>query len=123
MRRARIGLIAALAAVSIAGCDSSDDGAQESWNPSDMYINARVEAANEVTARISVDFSKGYLIHPTHHLLTPGDVLSACVGAVCTPLTLESRAPGLISKTYVADLPYVAETAYTISLARQPRPA
>jgi hypothetical protein len=44
-------------------------------------------------------------------------VLSACVGAVCEPLT---RGPDQFSyiPSYVADLPYVGETPYTISLAR-----
>ena len=129
-------LLEALAAVTIAGChssdssdggdvapepssDSSDDGAPASWNPSDVYFHVDVEVADDVTAKIRADLRT---LGPgprftIYHLLAPGDVLSACAGAVCKSLT---RGPDQFSHpSYVADLPYVGETPYTISLARR----
>ena len=49
-------------------------------------------------------------------MLDTGDALSACVGG-CVQ-AYDAR-PGAVSDRYVADLPYVAETAYTISLSRR----
>ena len=53
-------VIAALAAVSIAGCDSNDDGSDDGvpWNPSDIHLYVLIEAADGLTAKVSVDFAK-----------------------------------------------------------------
>ena len=78
-----------------------------------MYISANVEAEDDVTAKISVTLHNGDPLFGTSFLLTGGDALSACVGAQCSPLT---REPPFTD--YEAELPYAAETTYTISLAR-----
>jgi hypothetical protein len=59
----------------------------------------------------------------TYHLLSRGDALSACVAAVCKPMTIDADALRSASyvitgKTYFAELPFVAETPYTILLSR-----
>ena len=79
----------------------------------EMYISAIVEAEDDVTAEVSVSLHNGDPLFGTEFLLTGGDALSACVGVQCSPLT---REPPL--SDYEAELPYAAETAYTISLTR-----
>ena len=126
MRHASLGRLAALAAVSIAGCDSSDssDESDESWNPGDVFISVQVAASDDVIAKVFVTFSVSHAgMGTTYHLLKRGDALSACVGAVCKPMTLNAealRSASLVitGKTYFAELPFVAETPYTISLSR-----
>ena len=117
MRHARLGLLAALAAVTIAGCDSSDSSNDiPLGKTSDVSFGVSIEATDDVTAKVSARFyilGAGGPIPTRHFVLNTGDALSACVGAVCQPLT---RGP---PTTYVADLPYVAETPCTISLSRQ----
>jgi hypothetical protein len=56
----------------------------------------------------------GDLLLGSHYSLTGGDALSACVRAECRPLARD-----LMSQNYDAELPYVAETPYVISLTRQ----
>jgi len=93
------------------GTSSSDGG--EGGTPiatREMQISASVEAEDDVTAEISVTLYDSKL---GTFLLTGGDALSACVGALCKPLTYEAR-----HSAYEAELPYLAETAYTISLSR-----
>lgn len=119
MRRLRLRILAstllatavAVSACSDGGTSSSDGG--ERGTPiatSEMQISASVEAEDDVTAEISVTLYDGKL---GTLLLTGGDALSACVAAQCGPLTRDS-----LSSEYVAELPYVAETAFTISLTR-----
>jgi len=127
MRHPRLGLLAALAAVSIAACDSSDssDESDESWAPGDVFISVQVAASDDVSAKVFVTFSVSHagVTGPTYHLLNRGDALTACVGAVCKPMTrddeaLRSASFVITGKTYFAELPFIAETPYTISLSR-----
>ena len=62
MRRPGRGLLAALAAAIIAGCDSNDssDEAAESWQPSEMFISVQVAASDDVIAKVFVTFSKSH---------------------------------------------------------------
>jgi hypothetical protein len=78
-----------------------------------MYIGATVEAEDDVTAEISVSLHNGDPLFGTSYLLTGGDALNACVGAQCKPLTYEA-----LHSAYEGELPYAAETTYTVSLAR-----
>jgi len=118
MRHARLGLLAALAAVSIAGCDSDDSSNDlPLGKTSDVNFDVSIEATDDVTAKFSATFyipGAGGPIRRRYFVLNAGDALSACVGAVCKAMTREGR-----TESYVADLPYVGETAYTISLSRQ----
>ena len=105
--------------VAISACDGGDtsrssDGGQDGTPIAAraMYISATVEAEDDVTAKISVMLHEGDPLFETSVLLTGGDALSACVGAQCSLLT---RDPG---SEYEAELPYAAETTYTISLTR-----
>ena len=119
MRHARLRLLAALAAVSIAGCHSSDDSDDVApWKPSDIFISGLIEAADFETVKVSVGFVILSPVRDTYRLLNPGDALTVCVGAICRPL---QRDPTLRANEhpYVADLPYVAETPYTISLSQE----
>ena len=122
VHRLRPRLIAlSLLAASVAGACSGGDTADSSGGGRDgtpiptreMYISARVEAEDAVTAEISVSLHDGDPLVGTYFLLSGGDTLTACVGAQCSPLI---REPPFTD--YEAALPYVAETAYTISLAR-----
>jgi hypothetical protein len=83
-----------------------------------MYISATVEAKDDVTAEVFVMLHDGDPLFGTSFLLTGDDTLRACVGMQCNPLTLVAG-----GAAYVADLPYAAETAYTISLARTAGPS
>ena len=124
MRHATLVLLAALAAVNIAGCDSSsdDEGASPPGiNPptSDILFGARVDALDDVTVDVlailySTYGPRGLL--GDHPRFAEGNVLTACVGTACTPLTWNFFEGG-----YVGILPYVAATPYTISLSRHRR--
>jgi hypothetical protein len=116
VRTRQFSLAATVAAAGIAGChssDSSDGGAGGTpIKTRDMYIKVTVEAADEVTAKVSAWLNSGDPFLGTYYTLTGGDTLSACVGSVCKPLSHNVL-------KYEADLPYVAETPYVISLSRQ----
>ena len=129
MRHARLGLLTALAALSIAGCDSSsdDEGSDAGINPptdtginpptSDIYFAADVDALDDVTVEVTASLRSTYGPRGLLGDVVPfakDNVLTACVGTACTPLTWS-----IGGGNYVATLPYVAETAYTISLSRQ----
>ena len=107
MGRARLRLLAALTAVSIAGCDSNSD--DEGANPptGDIQLGVNLDASDDVTVRIRAVLYWPYF---EELRLGAGNTLTACVGTTCKPLTWGFG--------YEASLPYVAETAYTISLAR-----
>jgi len=118
LARDRVSFAAAIVAATVCGCDSesSSDGG-EGGTPiktRDMYMSAEVEAADDATAEVSVRLHNGDPFLGTSYSLTGGDALSACVGTVCRQLTR-----GLLSLDYEADLPYVAESPYTISLSRR----
>jgi hypothetical protein len=125
VRRLRHPFIAAqllATTVAICACSGGDtanssDGGAPVTTPA-MYISATVEAEDELTTEISVSLHSGDPLFGTHFQLTGGDELRACVGAQCSPLTLDSG----VSK-YEADLPYAAETTYTISLTRAAGPS
>src|SRR5687768_15177064 len=110
-----------LLATTVVGACSGDDTASSSDGGEgdtpiatrEMYISASVEAEDDVTAELSVSLHNGDPLLGTYFLLTGGDALSACVGAQCSPLTREPP-----FSDYEAELPYAAETTYTISLAR-----
>jgi hypothetical protein len=109
-------LLATTVAISACGggTTSSSDGG-EGGAPiaaGALYINATVAAEDDTTAEVSVTLHNGSLFG-NYVLLTGGDALSVCVGAQCSPLTREPP-----FSDYEAELPYVAETPYTISLAR-----
>lgn len=116
MRTHRLSLAATLTAAGIAGCHTSDssDGGKGGTpiKTRDIYIKVDVEAADEVTAKISAWLNSGDPLLGTYYTLTGGDTLNACVGSVCKPLSHNVL-------KYEADLPYVAETPYVISLSRQ----
>src|SRR5262245_13589073 len=116
MRHRRLALATTLAAAAIAGChtsNSSDGGPGGTpIKTRDMYIKVEVEAADEVTAKVSAWLNSGVPLLGTYYTLSGGDSLSACVGGVCKPLSQNVL-------KYEADLPYVAETPYVISLSRQ----
>ena len=137
MRHARLGLLAALAAVSIAGCDSSDDGAGSSMpaptsgsqtpTAPDEYVDmmtsqirlrATVESTDDLTAKVKVRLSDNSIEKfLTYYAVKPNESLTACVGAVCKPL-VRGLAAGDRAPEYQTELPYVAETPYTISFVR-----
>jgi hypothetical protein len=113
--------LAAAAVAASAGCSSdsnpvsSSDGG-EGGAPiatREMHVSANIEAEDDVTAEVSVSLHNGDPLFGADYLLTGGDTLSACVGAVCKPLTYET-----LHSAYEAELPYAPETAYTLSLAR-----
>lgn len=106
---------AALGACGGGGTASSSDGGQGGTpiTTRAMYISATVEAEDDVTAEISVSLHNGDPLFGTYFQLTGGDTLSACVGAQCSPFTSDS-----LGSEYQAELPYAAETTYTISLTR-----
>ena len=97
---------------STAGSSDGGQGGTPITAP-EMYISATVEAEDDATAKISVSLHNGDPLFGTYFLLTGGDTLRACVGAQCSPLTRDG-----LSSEYEAELPYAAETTYTISLAR-----
>lgn len=126
-RSIRLRVVAALGAVAVAACDSSDgvDLGSEPWNLATGFIVVRVAASDEVTAKVFVSLSEthGGTRGVTQHLLPRGDVLTACVEAACRPMTIIDsdtlRSTSFVnSKTYFAELPFVAESPYTISLSR-----
>ena len=119
-RRARdlVSLAAAIVAATLCSCDSesSSDGG-EGGTPiktRDMYMSAEIEATDDATAKISVRLHNGDPFLGTSYSLTGGDTLNACVGTACRQLTRR-----LLSFDYEADLPYVAESPYTISFSRR----
>jgi hypothetical protein len=116
VRIGRFSLAATATAVGIAGChtsDSSDGGPGGTpIKTRDMYVKVEVEAADEVTAKISVWLNSGDPFLGTYYTLTGGDALRACVGSMCKLLRHNVL-------KYETDLPYVAETPYVISLSRQ----
>lgn len=77
-------------------------------------MSAEVEASDDATAEVSVKLHNGDPFLGTVYSLTGGDTLNACVGTVCRQLTR-----GILALEYEADLPYVAESPYTISLSRR----
>ena len=145
MRHARLGLLAALAAVSIAGCHSSDSSDESSVDPttrtsnvssadlrpSDMRISGDVLQCLSTTP-ITIPDCTGtddvsvlavfYLYYPAgqkHVRLGEGDALTFCVGSVCKPMARPTVPRVFLPDyRYEATLPYVAETAYTISFSR-----
>ena len=79
MRHARPGLLAALAAVSIAGCDSNDDSDYALGKTSDVNFAVSIEATDDITAKVSARF---YIpgsgpIPARNFVLNSGDALSA----------------------------------------------
>ena len=118
MRHATLGLLAALAAATIAGCDSSDSSDESSADlrTSEMVIDGFVFATDDVTATVFA-----YLYYPAGQKtvsLGGGDAFTACVGSVCKPMAYPATPRGPSVMRYEATLPYVAETAYTISFSR-----
>jgi hypothetical protein len=116
--RLTVSWLVAAAITAGSGCSSksSSDGG-EGGSPiatRDMHLSATVEAANDFTAEVSVKMHNGDPLTGTVYSLTGGDGLSACVGTQCRPLSHD-----LLSQTYEAELPYVAETAYTIAFSRR----
>jgi len=135
MRHARLGLLAALAAATVAACDSSDDGSAGSSVPtfggptptapdeyvemmtSQVRLRATVESLDDLTALVTVRLSDNSIEKfLTYYRVKPNESLTACVGAVCKPL-LWGPAEGS-AQQYWTELPYVAETPYTISFVR-----
>jgi hypothetical protein len=111
VRRFGLGLPATLAALIIAACDSNGSSDDEGANPPtiDIQLGANVESPDGVTVDIEVFFYWPYF---EYLRLGEGNTLTACAGTACTPLTRNFA-------EYEASLPYVAETAYTISLSRR----
>jgi hypothetical protein len=105
----------AMSACGGGGTANSSDGGQRGApiTTREMYLSATVEAEDDVTAEISVSLHNGDPLSGTYFLLTGGDALRACAGAQCSPL---ARDP--LGSEYEAELPYLAETTYTLSLAR-----
>lgn len=106
-----------LALIAVAGCsskNSSSGGANGApIGTEDMHFNASVEASDDTTAKVRVWLNDGRVLFPTKYHLTGGDTLTACVLGTCTGLGYD-----LILVTYEAELPYVADQDYTISLNR-----
>ena len=143
MRHARRGVLAALAAVSIAGCHSSDSSDDSSVEPptssvepptssvdsspstaglktSELRINGFLWATDDVTVLALADFWSKAVFDADDDgtvVLGEGDTLTACVGSVCQPMM--RRQTDASYKPYEATLPYVADTAYTISFSRR----
>jgi hypothetical protein len=131
MRHATLGLLAALAAVSIAGCHSSDSSDDSSVEPpptsvapspstvglktSEIQFSSLLWATDDVTVLAMIDFWSRTVSDTV--VLGEGDALTACVGSVCQPMV--RRQTNATYKPYEATLPYVAETAYTISFSRR----
>jgi hypothetical protein len=103
------------AAAPFAGCDSGDDGSDEylELSTSQMRLRATVESSDALTANVTVQLSNVALQRDTiYYKVKPTESLTACVGAVCKAIPQISRTE------YQIDLPYVAETPYTISFLR-----
>jgi len=119
----RLGLIALpllATTVAISACSGGDTASSSNGGEDGtpvttpaMFISATVEAEDDYTAEISVSFHDGDPLFGTRFQLTGGDALRACVAAQCSALAFDSQ-----RSAHRADLPYVAETAYTISLTR-----
>jgi len=102
--------------------DSSDGGPGGTpIRTREMHMTATVEAADEITTKISVRLHSGDPrigdwrlddLFGTDYHLTGGDALDACVGAQCKRLTHD------VLLNYETDLAYVAEMPYTIALSR-----
>ena len=114
-------LVGAVAAAGIAGCSCQEQlsSGAEDGGPiatDDMHISATIEAADDVTVEVSAKVHNGDPLLGPVYSLTGGDAFSACVGMQCKPLARDFS--GLLLGEYTAELPYVAETTYTISLSR-----
>lgn len=137
MRYSRLRHIsAALVASIVFGCHSSDSSDDSSVEPppssvtpspsttglktSELHISSLLWATDDVTVLALIDFwSKAVLdtVGDGTVVLGEGDTLTACVGSVCQPMV--RRQTNANYKPYEATLPYVAETAYTISFSRR----
>lgn len=116
MRHDGLGLATTLVALIIGACDSGggSDDADANVPTIELWLAANVEAPDDTTVEISASFNWSKTIGADYVRLGDGNTLTACVATVCTPLTR-----GTYSSYYETSLPYVAETAYTISLARR----
>jgi hypothetical protein len=103
-------------ALIIGACDSGGaaDDADANAPTIELWLAANVEAPDDTTVDISASFNWSKTIGADYVRLGDGNTLTACVATVCMPLTR-----GIYSTDYEAILPYVAETAYTISLTRR----
>ena len=122
MRHARLELLAALAAVIIAGCHSSDDSSPSTLGlkTSELQISSSLLATDDVTVFALASFWSQAVYDRDGDgtvALGEGDTLTACVGNVCQPMV--RRQTDATYKPYEASLPYVAETIYTISFSRR----
>ncbi len=127
MRHLGLGLLAASLALTIAGCDSSNDYSSDDEAPvvstSEMRLGASFKANDavfeadgtvEVTGSLCFPFYGGPTTARPCYLLRQGEALNACVAATCALMT---RDPAI--RQYNADLPYIAEAAYTMSFSRR----
>jgi hypothetical protein len=106
---------AALAASIAFGCHSGDSSEKSSADlrTSEMWLDGSVFASDDVTATTTAT-----LFYPAEQKsvsLGEGDTLTACVGSVCQRMA--HRAGSRYG--FEATLPYVAETAYSISFSRR----